>query len=459
MIDMPIRIQPLREVKLDNFKLGLPFELILGNARIRPPGMRFFQTAGRLSWDLNQGTRMVLLGRRSMGAGRRQRPIGAHLHREDLWEVRARLESGITLHAPFLNPRPIDIHSLPLERDVPHGEVVEFLPERTVLTQVEDTPWDHMNSHGLFSAGTDLPWNLQSSKSTKTLFTEQTQTPVDQLEIMLDGDIRCQLKKEGAFLTEYRILGGEPGRHRRARQHLLLAVEVATGTRTRPLQLLESLRKTHTLQLNRPGTRPGFSFPAMPWHVGASHFSEMTSQLDKACEKSPRLYRIIKRSSVIYPTESTLLEEARLAASTSIEGLAGDLLPFLGIKLSRTPRVTPAKIRRVQDALAAGGVDRNLQSRIVGAIGAWGRRTGQLGLQALADQRKGGFTPEDFQEWKRVRHPAAHGREQKLDGTVFKSVARMYGMVSKLIFRAIQYYGPFVDYSDGSWSVRVPGGP
>jgi hypothetical protein len=456
---VPPRFKSLREVKLDDFKVGKPLDLILGNASVRPPRMRWFRTAGRLTWDLTRGTQVVLLGRRSMGAGRGGRPVGARLQREDLWELRARLESGIRLHAPYLHPHSIDALELPIERDTPHGEVVEFQPESVTITQVERTPWDHMVSHGLFNAGNDLPWNLESSASTKTLFAEQGHSSLDQIQIELGDDIRCQMKRAGKFLTEYRLLGGNPARHRRARNHVLLGVEIATGTRVRSLQLLESLKKTHTLELRRPGADPGFSFPPLPWHVRDGQFAQMVRNLDKACEASRRLYCLLKQSSSIYPTESTLLEEARLAASTRLEGLAGNLLPFLNIKLGRTSRVSPTKIEGVRNALGAGGVNPVLISRILGAIWNWGSRTGQIALQALADQQKGGFTPEDFQEWKRVRNPAAHGREKKFDETVFKSVARMYGMVSKLIFRAIEYYGPFVDYSDENWSVRAPGGP
>jgi hypothetical protein len=145
------------------------------------------------------------------------------------------------------------------------------------------------------------------------------------------------------------------------------------------------------------------------------------------------------------------LEARALTLGIAIEGI-------LRVEFSNFLKLASDEIEKLNNSLKVIDectLDNEFKKRIKGAMASWDLRSATDVLFLLV--RKGVVEEYEFNAWKKLRHPFAHGSVPNFrDLQVFIDlVDRAQVLFYKLVFHTIRYEGKYTDYGAVGWPSKV----
>jgi hypothetical protein len=168
-------------------------------------------------------------------------------------------------------------------------------------------------------------------------------------------------------------------------------------------------------------------------------------------QSSAREHPLWGQLSAVYEASSGQYVNAEaLTLTVAIESLLGTVFPSLG----RPSPKDIAAIREAQAYLREWNGDESIKNRIAGSVGQLMQPRALDRMRGLA--AKGAITDGQWKAWQRLRNPSAHSYlSPSMPTTEFiKLIQKVEVLFYHLVFYAIGYKGPYMDFASPGWPLR-----
>jgi len=147
---------------------------------------------------------------------------------------------------------------------------------------------------------------------------------------------------------------------------------------------------------------------------------------------------------------SSFIDAKALTLTVAIESLLQSEFAGLG----EPDRRTKDSIEAVTEYIKAWDGDDTMKNRVLGAISSFNTASATDKMRELVEQ--GAITENQYRNWKKLRNPTTHSYLSTGIPTpdMIKLLQSCEVLFYHLIFRAIDYEGPYVDYSTLGWPIR-----
>ncbi|MFX1476102.1 MAG: hypothetical protein ACFFCO_11585 [Promethearchaeota archaeon] len=152
---------------------------------------------------------------------------------------------------------------------------------------------------------------------------------------------------------------------------------------------------------------------------------------------------------------STFIDAKALTLTVTIENLLGSEFPSLAEPDSDLKNA----IIEMRHYIEAWEGDPAIRERVLGAISNFICASATDKMRSLVD--KGAITEDQYKSWKKLRHPTAHSYLSTGIGTqdMIQLLQACEVLFYHLVFYAIDYEGPYIDYAIPGWPLKkYPGG-
>lgn len=152
---------------------------------------------------------------------------------------------------------------------------------------------------------------------------------------------------------------------------------------------------------------------------------------------------------------SSFIDAKVLTLTVAIESLLRSEFSSLG----ELDQATQESIEAIREYIQAWGGDDSIKERVLGIIRGFKNSSATDKMRKLVD--KGAITKDQYSNWKKLRNPTAHSYLSTGIPTpdMIQLMQSCEVLFYHLVFHAIGYEGPYIDYSTPGWPLKeYPGG-
>lgn len=202
---------------------------------------------------------------------------------------------------------------------------------------------------------------------------------------------------------------------------------------------------TFQVRGDRYEPQPRFALPPLPEDETESYWRLVSSLVDRPedLDRSLRLWIDATATAAAWP-----LESRGLVTAIAIEAMTELLLPGFVPERAGYSMEDEERARLI---ITGAGLPDRLERRLLGLLQGRGA-TATDRLFELA--RRGVASSEEIEAWKDLRHTIAHGTLPAMGQDLVDKVHRVRTLFSRLVFTAVGYEGPYLDYGSAGWPAR-----
>jgi hypothetical protein len=147
---------------------------------------------------------------------------------------------------------------------------------------------------------------------------------------------------------------------------------------------------------------------------------------------------------------ASFIDAKALTLTVAIESLLQSEFPELG----QPDQQTQDSIEAITEYIKAWDGDDTMKNRLFGAIGSFKNPSATDKMRKLVD--KSAITKHQYESWKKLRNPSAHTYLSTGIPTteMVQLLQTCEVLFYHLVFHAIDYEGPYVDYSTPGWPIK-----
>jgi hypothetical protein len=155
-------------------------------------------------------------------------------------------------------------------------------------------------------------------------------------------------------------------------------------------------------------------------------------------------------NAVYEASAGSFIDAKALALAVAIESLLGSEFPDLGRPTKKEKEV----IKKAQKYIDAWDGEQEIKKRIQGSVGQLFQPRALDKMRKLAEL--GAITDDQWRAWKKLRDPSAHSYQSTpfTPDKFVDLVQRNEVLLYHLIFHAIGYKGPYMDFSSPDWPIK-----
>jgi hypothetical protein len=155
-------------------------------------------------------------------------------------------------------------------------------------------------------------------------------------------------------------------------------------------------------------------------------------------------------NAIAEASASSFIDAKALTLTVAIESLLGTEFPSLG---EPTPKLE-SSIQKIRTHIKSWEGDPSIKDRVLSMIGNLSSASATDKMRALVDRNA--ITEEQYKAWKKLRNPTAHSYLKTGIATpdMIKLLQSCEVLFFHLIFHAIGYKGPYMDFSTPGWPLK-----